>query len=336
MIRVQIEKNNAWVTQREKITMYSEGYDAVQIELSLSDEWTGLSKIGVFRAGDVQIDVAFIGTTLTIPVNAILQPNVHLFFGVYGLSSGRVAIPTTWADLGIIQPAADPTAASNYGLPVPDLYAQVLQLAQEAEFSAALAVTGEFSGTRTFTIPTNGEKTGHLMMSYTEDETTTVTDLGIVTAYGEALAYGYQGSEEEFQALLTANYGSAQTIAALQAAVQTATNTANTAENEAREAGQAADEAQSAVTALQGAVAAKQAKYKTATLTLASGASSWADQAAAGVTASNLVFWDVDPTDYAVAAAAQIHMTAQGDGVVSFEAVNTTTAAVKINLAIFD
>lgn len=43
MIEVRIDKNNAWVTNREKITMYSEGYDAVTVQLSLSDEWDGLS-----------------------------------------------------------------------------------------------------------------------------------------------------------------------------------------------------------------------------------------------------------------------------------------------------
>lgn len=336
MIRVQIEKNNAWVTQREKITMFSEGYDAVQIELTLSDEWDGLSKIGVFRAGDVQIDVPVTSDVVTIPVNAILQPNVHLFFGLYGLATanGRVAIPTTWADLGIIQPAADPTAASNYGQPVPDLYAQLAAKVEAAEAAALAATTGTYAGTATFAIETTpGEHFGYLKMTIDGSDP---TYLGLATAYGEAVAAGYEGSEEEFQALLIANYGSASTIAALQTAVQAATNTANAASSAAATAGDKADAAQSAVTALQGTVAAKQAQYKTATLTLESGASSWS-KTATGVTADNLVIWSPDPASFEEAVAHVVRMASQGaNGAVTFSAKSATEAAITINLAIFD
>ena len=56
MFRVQIEKNKAWVTERETLTLYCQGCDPVKIELSFNDEWDGLSKIAVFRAYDRQID----------------------------------------------------------------------------------------------------------------------------------------------------------------------------------------------------------------------------------------------------------------------------------------
>lgn len=275
----------------------------------------------------MQIDIPVTSTTIGIPVNAILTPNVHLFFGLYGLSTanGRVAIPTTWADLGIIQPAADPTAAQNYGQPVPGLYEQLLAM-------AAQATTGSYSGTLTFSLDSDGK----IVITRTVGGNTDETKLGPVTAYAAAKAAGYTGTEAQFQHLLIANLITSQALAALETEVASAVSTANAAESEARDAGQEANAAQTAATAAQAAVAGKQAQYKTATLTLAANASSWADQAATGVTATNLVLWDVDPEDYAVAAAAQIHMTAQGAGVVSFAAANATTAAVTINMAIFD
>lgn len=335
MIRVQIDKNNAWVTQREKITMYSEGYDAVQIELSLSDEWDGLSKIGVFRAGDVQIDMPVTTSSVTIPVNAILVPNVHLFFGLYGLTTanGRVAIPTTWADLGIIQPAADPTAASNYNQPVPGLYDQIATMVEAAEAAAIAATTGTYAGTATFAIETTpGEHFGYLKMTIDGSDP---TYLGLATAYGEAVAAGYEGSEEEFQDLLIANYGSASTIAALQTAVQAATNTANSAYDEAVLAGQSADAAQTAATAAQNAVASKQTKYTPGVASLTSGGTQWTENVA-GVTASNLVLWDYDGDDsFTIGVACKVRMIAQGAGTVTFKADTATTGDVDIKFAIF-
>lgn len=327
MFRVQIDRNKAWVTQRETLTMYSENYDAVWIELDLSNDWDGLTKIGVFRAGDVQIDVPVTSSNVTIPVNAVLQPNVHLFFGLYGMttSGGRIAIPTTWADLGIIQPAADPTAADNYGQPVPDLYEQLQAM-------AAQATTGSYSGTLTFALDADGK----IVITRTAGGNTDETKLGPVTAYAAAKAAGYTGTEAQFQQLLIANYITSQTLTELEESVTAAQAAAEAAEDAAESAEDKADDAKDAVEAMETTVAGKQAKYKTATVQLASGASSWADQTATGVTATNLVIWDVAPADYAVAAAAQIHMTAQGNGVVSFASVNATTAAVTINLAIFD
>ena len=335
MIRVQIDKNSAWVTQREKITMYSEGYDAVQIELSLSDEWSGLSKIAVFRAGDVQIDVAVSGNTVTVPANVILVPNVHLFFGLYGLATanGRVAIPTTWADLGIIQPAADPTAAQNYGQPVPDLYAQLAAKVTAAEAAAEEANSGHYAGTATWSIPTSGEKTGHLLMTIDGSDP---VDLGICTAYGEALAANYEGSEAEFRAMLIANYVTSETLEEIEALAESAASTAESAASDASDAVTAATEATAAATEASAAVSGKQAQHKTATVTLTSGASSWSNVSATGVTASNLVIWSPAPASFLEAQDKQVRMTAQGAGVVTFAAESNTTADITINLAIFD
>ena len=351
MFQIQVDKNKAWVTQRETVTMYSAGYEAVQIQLNFSSEWSGLSKIAVFRAYDAQIDVAMSGNTVEIPVQALLKPNVHLMFGVYGCNSaGTVVIPTIWADLGIIQGAPNPTDADNYGPPALDLYAQVQALAEAAQAAAARATSGEYAGEATFTIGTTGDETGHLILSVTEDGVTTTADLGPVTAYAAALAADvdppYTDTYANFCKLLIANYSTSEDVAAALEAVEQVTSTANTANanaatalSTAQAASSAAASAVAAAAAAQTSADAKQPKYKTATVTLASGASEWGvDQpiSVAGVTASNLVIWSSAPESFDAASAAGVRMTAQGNGTVSFSATATTSEDIVMNLAIFD
>ena len=342
--------NNAWVTQREKITMFSEGYDAVQIELSLSDEWDGLSKIGVFRAGDVQIDVPVTTSSVTIPVNAILVPNVHLFFGLYGISTanGRVAIPTTWADLGIIQPAADPTAASNYGQPVPDLYDQLAALAASAAAAAQTAASGAHAGTASWSI----NEDGHMIMSVTEGGSTSTTDLGPVTAFGIVKddTPPYPGTYEDFQDLLQANAIAAETLEEVQEGLQTVSATASTASTNAaaavttaNAASATANAASAAVTTVQTAVAGKQSQHKKGTVTLVSGASEWSTTVVPEVTeqtvvtATNTVFYGPAPASVDAYAEAGVRMTAQtGNNTVTFAATNSTTEDIIINIVAFD
>lgn len=340
MFQVYFDKNKAWVTERETLTMYSQGYDAVEIGMSFSAEWGSLSKIAVFRAYDAQIDLAVTGSSVEVPVNVLLKPNVHLMFGLYGISTdGQTVIPTVWADLGIIQPTANPTAADNYGPPSLGLYAQVAALAAAAQAAAATAVSGTYAGSVAFSI----NNAGHLIMTYTEDGESTDTDLGAVSAYAAAVAGGYTGTYAEFQALLTANGATAYNVAQALAAVEAVTDTASaaqtaatTAVNTANAASTAASAASSAASAAQTTANGKQAQHKTATVTLAKNNTTWTDLAATGVTASNLVIYSAAPASVVEAATCVVRMTSQGADKVSFAAETAPENDLTINLAIFD
>lgn len=340
MFEIQIDNNKAWVTNRETLTVYSEGYSAVQIRAWFGQEWENLAKIAVFRAYDAQIDIAMTEDTVEIPLQVLLKPNVHLQLGIYGISaSGAVVIPTVWADLGIIQAGANPTAADNYAKPAMDLYAQVAALAAAAQSAAATAASGVYAGSVTFSVNAGG----HLIMSVTEDGETTTTDLGTVSAYATALDAGYTGTYAQFKELLIANAETAYNVGAALAAAesvvgiaQTANTNASSALSSAGSASSAAAAASTAAAAAQTSADAKQAKVKTMTVTLSSGLSSWSNLSAPGVTASNLVIWGAAPASFDAAAAALVRMTAQGADVVSFEAAEAISEDITMNLAVFD
>lgn len=340
MFEISINSNKAWVLHRETLTRVGKNYEAQKVHLEFSDEWESLSKIAVFRALNLQLDVAVTGEIIDIPPAILEKAGVNLCLGLYGVASGgALVIPTIWADLGTIQPGADPWAADNVDTPTPALFAQMETLVQAAQAAAAAAASGVYAGSVDFDV----DDDGHLIMSVTEEGETNETDLGAVTAYAAAVEGGYEGSYAEFQALLTANARTEYEVQAALDAVAGIRQLALDAHDDAAEAldtaGAAedtADEAKGIAQAAQTAVAGKQAKYKTATVTLAANQSSWANLPATGVTASNLVQWGPAPGSLAAATEALVEMTAQGAGTVSFASDSPTTEAITINLVIWD
>lgn len=349
MFELRIENNKAWVTNRETLTTYSEGYEAVQIRPDFGPEWNNLSKIAVFRAYDAQIDIAMTDTTVEVPLQVLLKPNVHLMFGIYGISAtGAVVIPTVWADLGIIQAGVNPTAADNYSKPAMDLYAQVYTLVEQAEQAAADAATAQYAGSVSFTIdgvtvdPEQEDTTGHLIVSATSGGVTVETDLGAVTAYAAAKEGGYTGTYDQFKQLLlsvqtaanaatTAASAASAAATAAAAAKEAADDVVETAEEAYTMANSAENDAHDAIAGL----ATKQAQHKTATVLLESGQTTWG-KSVTGVTATNLVLWGPSPASFDAAQEFGVRMTEQAAGSVTFTATAATDTAITMNLAIFD
>lgn len=331
MFEIRINSNKAWATQRETLTRLGKNYDAVKIRLDLSDEWEDLSKIAVFRAQDSMIDVPVMSEYLDIPPVMLQRENVHLLFGLYGTNTdGAVVIPTIWTDLGIVQPSPDPYGADNYDDPPAGLYAQLQALAAAAQSAAATAVSGTYAASIGFSL----NAAGHLIMSVTENGETTTTDLGTVTAYAAAVDGGYTGTYAEFQAMLQASQ-TAQTKAqqALDAA-EDVLETAQTASQNASAARATATRANDTASAVNTAVAGKQDKVITHEIQLLPG-SIWENVSCVGATATNLIIYSPAPESLEAAADANVVMTAQGAGVVSFKASNTTTDTIVMNVAIF-
>ena len=97
------------------------GIIGAQVEFEYAEDiWRGLHKTVVFR-GPVTKDVVTDSTIVTIPQEVAEKPLSLLSVGVYGVDAeGNLAIPTVWADLGIVRESAnhsgDPT--TDPSLPV--------------------------------------------------------------------------------------------------------------------------------------------------------------------------------------------------------------------------
>lgn len=91
----------------------------VQIEYA-DPIWDGLDKTVVF-CGYVVKDVINAGTEVTIPAEVVAKSGFSVSVGVYGTATdGSLAIPTVWADIGIVQKATDPSwdTSTNPHLPI--------------------------------------------------------------------------------------------------------------------------------------------------------------------------------------------------------------------------
>ncbi len=127
----------------------------VQIEY-VGDDWNGLSKTVVFRAGNayknafVCKDVVMNDPLVAIPVECLESAGWVLMVGVYGISGDRMmAIPTLWANIGRVMHGTDPSGdvATDPSLPV---WARIMDAANRAEGIAQSvredADNGKFDG----------------------------------------------------------------------------------------------------------------------------------------------------------------------------------------------
>ena len=100
--------------------------------------WDGLSKTVVFKGSGVTKDILDAGEVVKVPPEVVARAGQPLLVGVYGTDAdGNQAIPTLWADLGRIRPAANPSGdtSTDESLPVwaqlqAQLQAEIEQLKQ--------------------------------------------------------------------------------------------------------------------------------------------------------------------------------------------------------------
>ena len=95
------------------------GIVGATISVTFADRWADLAKTAVFQ-GAVTKDVLVTGNSITIPAECVEQFGYRLRVGFYGVDGEDVAIPTIWADLGIVQDAADPSGdtSTDQSLPI--------------------------------------------------------------------------------------------------------------------------------------------------------------------------------------------------------------------------
>ena len=135
MFLVAANTRQALVGQKEWITTGSSG---IQVQFLFSDDWEGLSKFAVFRNAEIEeskIPIALTESNLTeLPAENCAAEYVDekVYVGVYGSDGlGHIIIPTIWVSLGVLKEGAayegmDPPQ------PTPDMWAQILAIAQNA------------------------------------------------------------------------------------------------------------------------------------------------------------------------------------------------------------
>ena len=90
------------------------------VDVIFDDDWDGLVRTAVIH-GAKDLDVVNVGNRFEIPQEAVSESGIRLKVGFYGVSQdGGRGIPTLWADLGVIQEAADPSGdeSTDPALPV--------------------------------------------------------------------------------------------------------------------------------------------------------------------------------------------------------------------------
>jgi hypothetical protein len=106
-IKIEVTGNIARVIERPaRITAGTVG---LPVEFSFDNQWEGLSKTAVFKAGCTEMIVENLDVETIVPWEATANPNVWLSIGVYGVNAdGSVAIPTIWANVCVICEGTNP------------------------------------------------------------------------------------------------------------------------------------------------------------------------------------------------------------------------------------
>ena len=119
------------------------GMVGVAAVFAFDESWESLEKTAIFRAGGESYCVREIEDVATVPWEVLRKSGCTLYVGVYGVSEdGTLAIPTLWAEVGIIQPGADPETTEGCDPTLP-IWKQAIDKADRV-YNAAQA--GEFDG----------------------------------------------------------------------------------------------------------------------------------------------------------------------------------------------
>lgn len=123
MFELYAKKNQLQLCKREPLT--SGSVNVYEAKFGFSEDWAGLEKTAVFRAGEASASVLLEESgECVIPWEVLQKPGVRLEAGVYGTRGGEVVLPTIWADLGYICTGVAPTG--ELYPPTPELWQQEL------------------------------------------------------------------------------------------------------------------------------------------------------------------------------------------------------------------
>lgn len=130
MIRLSAAKAELAIVENEVVTSGAQRVFACAF--ALSEDWDGLNRTAVFRAGTRSVSVLLGGgNTAEIPWEVLQTPGITLHIGLYGAGADGLVLPTVWAEIGMIRPGAYP--GGDALPPTPGAYDQLVEIAENAE-----------------------------------------------------------------------------------------------------------------------------------------------------------------------------------------------------------
>lgn len=106
-IKIDVTGNIARVV--EKPSRITSGTVGLPVEFTFDSQWANFRKVAVFQAGNLTMSVDMPATEAIVPWEVLMNPGVRLNIGVYGTNAdGSVAIPTIWANVGVINIGVNP------------------------------------------------------------------------------------------------------------------------------------------------------------------------------------------------------------------------------------
>lgn len=118
---IHVSGVNAKVVQKASVP---KGIVGGYVDVIFDDDWKGLRRTAVIQ-GAVTLDILDVGDRFQVPQEAVAEAGVRLKIGFYGIGEdGRLGIPTLWADLGVVQDAADPSG-DEAAAPALPIWAQI-------------------------------------------------------------------------------------------------------------------------------------------------------------------------------------------------------------------
>lgn len=142
------------------------GMVGVPVTYTFDEIWEGLSKTAVFQTSGLSIAVPMETDEITVPWE-VLKKGCTLLVGVYGLSeTGDIAIPTVWAQVGQVQPGADPEATPGADPTLP-IWKQAMDTAQSVRDDADMGLFDGYSPVRGVDYWTEADK--NEIRSYVDD-----------------------------------------------------------------------------------------------------------------------------------------------------------------------
>ena len=106
-IKISVSGNIAVVAEKPK--RITSGTTGLPVEFTFDSEWDKLRKVAVFDSCCVRKDMIIKDGATVVPIENLAKHGDWLCIGVYGVNEdGSIAIPTIWANAGMIYPGAVP------------------------------------------------------------------------------------------------------------------------------------------------------------------------------------------------------------------------------------
>ena len=133
LISIFISKALGYVTDNETLTS---GMVGAKVQLDFGEEWSGLQKTAIFKAGEVSravVQSEWDGNVCSIPHEVLRRAGEALLIGIYGVNENqKIVIPTVWVSIGAIRCGVDPSADASTSETLP-VWAQIQATANSAK-----------------------------------------------------------------------------------------------------------------------------------------------------------------------------------------------------------